>query len=159
MKQKMNSDDNFIKTLILTEKFFSERDQADLSDINEKVSVNFMLNILSAVTVKQIEQIINKLLNKKVLSSNSISNKVFKTVVSLIKKNLVQTISKCFDSELTSESFCEFTTVVLQKKRKKDYSLLSSYCFIALENTLAKLMKKLIAEQITCTVKMHSFLL
>jgi len=31
-------------------------------------------------------------------------------------------------------------------ERKKDYSLSSSYCLIALKNTIAKLMKKLIAE-------------
>jgi len=113
MKQKINSDDNFIKILILTEKFFSERDQADLSDINKKALVNFILNIFSAVTVKQIEQIINKLFNEKVLSSDDISNEVLKTVVFLIKKNLAQIISKCFNSELTSESFHKFTTIIL----------------------------------------------
>jgi len=119
VKQKIDSDDNFIKTLILTEKFFLKRDQVDLSDINKKVSANLMLNILSAVIVKQIEQIINKLSNKKVLNSDSILNEVFKTVVFLIKKNFVQTINKCFDSELTSENFCKFITVVLQKKKEK----------------------------------------
>ena len=44
---------------------------------------------------------------------------------------------------------CKVTTIiVLQKVNKKDYSLLKSYRLIALENTLGKLLKKIVVERI-----------
>ena len=38
------------------------------------------------------------------------------------------------------------TTVVLQKVKKKNYSLLKNYRLIALENTLEKLLEKIVIE-------------
>jgi hypothetical protein len=47
------------------------------------------------------------------------------------------------------EQLKESLIVVLKKDSKKDYSLPSSYCLITLENTLAKVIEKLVAEAIT----------
>jgi len=104
-EQDNNCDDNSFKTQILTEKFFSKSEQADLSNINRKVSADSMLDIFSAVTAEQVEQTINKLSNEKALKSDNILNEALKIITPFIKKNLMQTISRCFDSELTSESF------------------------------------------------------
>jgi hypothetical protein len=41
---------------------------------------------------------------------------------------------------------CYSTTIVLRKERKKDYSLPGSYRPIALENTLAKVVEKVLAD-------------
>jgi len=127
-------------------KFFSEEKQANLNNINNEMFVNYMLNISSIISAEQIEQTIYRLLNDKVFESDNISNEVFKMMISLIKKNFTQAISKCFIKNATSRSFQEFITVVLQKKRKKNYFLSSSYCLITLKNTITKLMKKLITE-------------
>jgi len=127
-------------------KFFSEERQADLNNINNEMSVNHMLNISSIISAEQIEQTIHRLSNDKASESDNISNEVLKVVIPLIKKNLTQTISKCFIKNTTPRSFQKFTTVVLQKKRKKNYFLPSSYCLITLKNTITKLMKKLITE-------------
>ena len=51
------------------------------------------------------------------------------------------------------------TTVVLRKEGKADYSLLGSYPPIALENTLSKILKRVIAEHIADTAKEHALLL
>ncbi len=104
-KQDDNCDDNFFKIQILMKKFFSESEQADFSNINRKVSAHSMFNIFSAVTADQVEQTINKLLNEKVSELNNILNEALKMIIFFINKNLIQTISRCFDSELTSESF------------------------------------------------------
>ena len=52
----------------------------------------------------------------------------------------------------------ESTTVVLRKDKKKDYSLLSSYRLIALENTIAKVIKKIIANRIISEAESHSLI-
>jgi len=127
-------------------KFFSKKKQVNLSNINNEMFANHMLDISSIISAEQIEQTIHKLLNDKVFESDNISNEVLKMMISLIKKNLAQAISKCFIKSATSRSFQKFITVVLQKKRKKNYFLSSSYCFITLKNTITKLMKKLITK-------------
>ena len=127
-------------------KFFSEEKQTDLSDIDNKTSANCMFNISFTVTSEQIKQTIHRLLNDKVLRLNNISNEILKMIIYIIKNDLAHAISWCFISEMTSKSFHKFITVVLRKNRKKNYLLLSSYCFIALKNTIAKLMKKLVTE-------------
>jgi len=127
-------------------KFFSEERQTNLSNINNEMFVNYMFDISSIISAEQIKQTIHRLLNDKVSESDNISNEVLKMMISLIKKNLTQAISKCFIKRVTSKSFQKFITVVLQKKRKKNYSLSSSYHLITLKNTITKLMKKLITE-------------
>ena len=67
-------------------------------------------------------------------------------MIHVIKNDLAQAINKCFISEMMLKIFYKFITVVLRKKRKKNYLFLSSYHFIALKNTIIKLMKKLITE-------------
>jgi len=72
-----------------------------------------MLNISSIISAEQIEQTIHRLLNDKVFESDNISNEVLKMMISLIKKNLTQAISKCFIKSVTPKSFQKFITVVL----------------------------------------------
>jgi len=86
-------------------KFFSEEKQANLSNINNEMSVNCMLDISSTISAEQIEQTIHRLSNDKVSGSDNIPNEVLKVVTSLIKKNLAQAISKCFIKGVTPRSF------------------------------------------------------
>ena len=51
------------------------------------------------------------------------------------------------------------TTVILQKEGKADYLILRNYCPIALENTLSKILKKVIVDYIINTVEEHTLLL
>ncbi len=55
------------------------------------------------------------------------------------------------------KSFQELIIIILQKNRKINYLLLSSYYLIALKNTIIKLLKKLIAEWIAETIKIYNF--
>ena len=50
-------------------------------------------------------------------------------------------------------------TIVLRKEGKKDYSLLGSYRLIALENTLAKVIEKVLANHIIAAVEIEGLLL
>jgi len=66
-------------------------------------------------------------------------------VVLIIAKDLVETASNYFTNGIILKSLKEFITVVLHKEGKKNYSFLDSYRLIALENTLAKVLEKHIA--------------
>ena len=151
-------DDNPTKAQILAGKFFPEGGQADLSDINNEMPANRMLDIPSTISAEQIEQAIHRLPNGKAPGPDNIPNEVLKVVAPFIKDDLAQAISKCFTKGATPGSFRESTTVVLRKERKKDYSLPSSYRPIALENTIAKLMEKLVAERIADATEVHGLL-
>ena len=50
-------------------------------------------------------------------------------------------------------------TVALRKEGKVDYLLLESYCPIALENTLNKILERVIADRIVDTAKEYALLL
>ena len=99
------------------------------------------------------------MLNDKALKLDNILNEILKKVIYIIKDNLTLTISMYFVSEVTLKIFCKFITVILRKKRKKNYLFLSNYHFIALKNTIIKLIKKLVTEQIINTIEIYNFLL
>ncbi len=86
------------------------------------------------------------MLNDKALRLNDILNEIFKKVIYIIKDDLTLMINMCFINEIILKIFCEFITVILRKKRKKNYLFLSNYYSIALKNTIVKLIKKLIVK-------------
>ena len=61
---------------------------------------------------------------------------------------MAKAISWIFRNREIPTRLKESTTIVLRKDKKKDYSLPSSYRPIALENTIAKVIKKIIANRI-----------
>jgi len=70
----------------------------------------------------------------------------------------VSAVRQCLTSGSIPEQLKESLTVVLKKDSKKDYSLPSSYRPITLENTLAKVIEKLVAEAITDTMEEQDLL-
>ena len=71
-------------------------------------------------------------------------------------------LQEIFQSCLTQGHFPHYfrqtKTVVLRKEGKEDYSLPGSYRPITLENTLGKILEKIIAERLSDTLKKHSLL-
>jgi hypothetical protein len=49
-------------------------------------------------------------------------------------------------------------TYILRKGGKADYSLPGSYCPIALENTLSKILERVVADRIADTAEEHALL-
>jgi len=117
-----------------------------------------MLNISPTILIEKISKLIRSLLNKKALGLDSIPNKVFKVAALVIAKDLIKAASYCFTSGIIPKSLKEFITVVLYKKRKKDYFLLGSYRLIALKNTLVKVLKKHVVNIISKAVEEHRLL-
>jgi len=55
--------------------------------------------------------------------------------------------------------FKKITTVMLHKKKKKNYSLSDNYCLIVLKNIIVKLFKKIMTEYITHTAEKYDLLI
>ena len=77
-----------------------------------------------------------------------ILNKAIKAVLEAIITPLVDTATTYLLKSKILECYKEIITVVLQKANKKDYSLPGSYRPVALENTLGKILEKIVAEHI-----------
>ena len=60
------------------------------------------------------------------------------------------------DNAYISNTIC---TSLIPTDKKKDYFLLSSYRLIALENTIAKVIKKIITNKIISKAKSHGLIL
>jgi len=102
--------------------------------------------------------VIGKLPNKKAPGPDELTNKVLK----IIRLPLAVALQEVFQSCLTQGHFPHYfqqtRTVVLHKEGKEDYSLPGSYRPIALENTLGKILEKIVAERLSDTLEKHSLL-
>ena len=116
------------------------------------------LNIPSEVTEGEIDQLLRNLPKRKATGPDSTPNEILTLLRESLDKDLVHAISTLLARGTLPASFKESTTVVLRKEGKKDYSLPSSYRPIALENTLAKLVEKVIANRILEAAEEHGLL-
>ena len=81
-----------------------------------------------------------------------------KIIALVIAKDLAKAVSYCFVSKIILKRLKEFITVVLYKKGKKNYSFLSNCKLIAFKNTLAKVLKKHVANIMSKAVKEYRLL-
>jgi len=102
---------------------------------------------------------ISRLLNNIALGPDGILNKALKTCGPLIAPWLTDIARACFVIGYYPQLRRSITTVILQKEGKADYLIPGSYCPIALENTLSKILEKVIADYIADIVKEHALLL
>ena len=92
--------------------------------------------------------VLGKLPNRKGPGPDRIPNEALKELKEKIAPGMAKAISWIFRNGEMPTRLKESTTVVLRKDKKKDYSLPSSYRPIALENTIAKVIEKIIANRI-----------
>jgi hypothetical protein len=92
----------------------------------------------------KVEGVLKRLPRGKASGPDGISNEVLTLLTSDIFADLAQAMSLAFAARTLPSCLKESTTLALQKEGKKDYSLLDSYHLIALENALAKVVKKIL---------------
>ena len=137
------------KANLLISQFYPPLLEADLSDILNNT------NTLSQFTIPQdfsdtlLERELEKLPNRKAPGLDKIVNEVLKEVY----KELVLYLAEVFTAAVYLGYYFKIgksiTTVALRKDGKVDYSLINSYRPIALENTIAKVYKKLLVTLIS----------
>jgi hypothetical protein len=150
--------DNKEKTRILAEKFFSSIEQADLSDIDGESQPLRNVELDPYITKEGLEEVIRGLLSGRAPRPDRIPNEVLKILIPEISTDLVLVISRLLASGSLPSYLKESTTIALRKDGKKDYSLPSSYRPIALENTLAKAIEKIIANRISTAAETKDLL-
>ena len=118
-----------------------------------------VFNINFIILIEKTSKLIRSLLNSEVLGLNGILNKVFKMVILVIIKDLAKTVNYYFANRIILKSLKIFIIVVLYKKGKKNYSLLSSYKPIIFKNMLVKVLKKYVANIMLKVVEKYKLFL
>jgi len=148
---------NIIKINIFIAKFFPKTKIINFSNIETTIKQR-VFNINPIILIEKISKLIRSLLNKKALKLNSILNKVFKIIVLVIIKDLIEIASSCFTSKIILKSFKKFIIIVLRKEGKKNYFFLGSYKLITFKNTLVKVLKKYVANIMSKAIEKHRLL-
>ena len=102
---------------------------------------------------------ISRLLNNIALGLNGILNKALKTYRLLIVFWLADVAKVYFIIGYYLRLKRAIIIFILYKEGKADYLFLGSYRPIALENTLSKILKRVIADRIVDTAKEYTLLL
>ena len=102
---------------------------------------------------------ISRFLNNIVLRLDGILNEALKIYGLLIALQLVDVAKVYFTIGYYLRLKRAITTIVLYKEGKADYLFLKSYRPIALENTLSKILKRVIADRIVNIAEEHALLL
>ena len=145
------------KADLLAARFFPAPVEADLGDL-EEASLQERIQVPQEVDRQEIEGVIQAVPRKKAPGPDRIPNEALKAAAQLISPILASITSSCFQQGYFPKCFHHSITVVLRKEGKDDYSLPKAYRPIALENTLAKIIEKLLAERLTEVLERHSLL-
>jgi hypothetical protein len=94
-----------------------------------------------------------------VLDPDGIPNEILIILSPEILKELIYTISRILIKSILLNRYKELIIIILRKENKKNYSLLSNYRLIALENTLAKVVKKILVIRLNHAAEKYIFLL
>jgi len=111
------------------------------------------------MTTEEMARTISRLLNNIVLGLDGILNKALKTYGLLIAPWLADIARVCFVIGYYPRLRRAIITFILCKEGKADYLFLGSYRPIALENTLSKILERVIADHIVDMVEEYALLL
>jgi hypothetical protein len=107
---------------------------------------------------EQIERVITNTSAYKAPGPNGICNIVFKHTSELLMPYLFHLFNAVFKLKIYFDPWREFTTVILRKPGKADYSIPKAYHPIALINTTSKLLTSIVAEQVSFILENHNLL-
>ena len=111
------------------------------------------------MTTEEMARTISHLSNNTAPGPDGIPNEALKTCGPLIAPWLTDVARACFAIGYYPRLRRAMTTFVLRKEGKADYSFPGSYRPIALENTLSKILERVIADRMADTAEEHALLL
>jgi ribonuclease HI len=110
------------------------------------------------LTLDQLQRSILKLSPYKAPGPDGICNIVFSRCANLLQPYLLHLFRAVFSLDTYYEPWRDFTTVVLRKPGKSDYTVTKAYRPIALLNTTCKLLTAVVANQMTYLLEHHELL-
>jgi hypothetical protein len=93
-------------------------------------------------------RLLKKLAKNKALGLDGIPNEFWINTSTIIAALVASIITRILNLGEMPPDFKESLTIILKKEGKSDYTLPKSYRPIALENTLAKILEKVIANKL-----------
>ena len=147
------------KTRILAEKFFPA--PPPLLPRTRDAGDDHTMPIVPSnieVTEQEMEEVLTNLPMGKTPGPDGIPNEVLRALSTEIAAGLAHGTSKVFAEGKLPDQFKESITITLRKEGKKDYSVPGAYRPIALENTLAKVVEKVLANRLSHAAEEHALL-
>jgi len=117
------------------------------------------IQINQEVTSDEVASVLGKLLLGKAPDPDGIPNEILTVLNPEILEGLTHTISRALAEGTLPNRYKELITITLRKKSKKDYSLPSNYRLIVLENTLAKVVEKILVIRLSRAAEKYTLLL
>ena len=150
--------DNKGKANLLISQFYPPFLKVDLLDIPNNTSIFYRFTIPQDFPDILLERELEKLPNGKALGLDRIANEVLKEVYKELAPYLAEAFTAVVHLGYYPKIRKSTTTVALCKDSKADYSFINSYRPIALENTIAKVYKKLLVILISQKAKERGLL-
>jgi hypothetical protein len=138
--------------------FFSAAFSTDFDDI-ENSFYSSAVKCSTSITESEMIIIISRIALDKTSSLDDIINRLIKTCSSVLIKLLTSLFQICIAHAYHLITLKTVNTITLKKTRKSDYITLKAYRFIALLNTIKKVMKSIISKKILWLTKNHRLLL
>ncbi len=141
---------------ILHQGLFPKTGAADLSDIGDTSWPQFELD--PEITTQDMERCLRSLPKGKAPGPDEIPNDIWIELSQDVAPGLAGVVTALLRSGKMPDFLKETTTIILKKEKKGNYSVPKSYRPIALENTLAKIVEKVLANKISTTAEERNLL-
>jgi hypothetical protein len=152
------TEDNIERARILAEKFFPPPPRTTHTQTAREAQPADTVQISREVTKEEVAEVLEHLPPGKAPGPDGIPNEILKALAQEISEGLAYGISTAFARGELPSRYKESVTIALRKEGKKDYSLPSSYRPIALENTLAKVVEKVLANRLVHAAERYTLL-
>jgi hypothetical protein len=146
------------KIRLLSNLFFSDIVEIDLIDMSNFNYFNVVWKSSFFITKDEIRQMIKRCKSNNASKFDDIFNRIFKTFVDKLMSHLMSLFRVCVALNYHSRCFRETHIIALKKSKKKNYTNVKTYKFIAFLNTFDKVLKSVIARRISDLTKTHDLL-
>jgi hypothetical protein len=143
---------------MLHQHFFSDTTETNLIDLQTFIYRVLVEKSKTSIQEDEIKQVIKRCKSDSASESDDISNRILKILCTKIMLSLVSLFRACVTLNYHSLCFRIAHIIALKKLNRKDYSNVKTYRFIALLNTLSKILESVVARRISSLAETHDML-
>jgi hypothetical protein len=151
-------EDFAFKTKMLHKHFFSNTTKTNLSDLQIFIYRSVVAETKTCIQKNEIKQIIKRCKSDSVSEFDDISNRILKILCTELMFSLMSLFKICVELNYHFRCFKIAHIIIFKKLNKKNYFDVKTYKFIALLNTLNKILESIIIRRINSLAKIHDML-